>query len=396
MKNTQFISSKDDMVAWRRDFHMYPELGFEEVRTSKKIVEILEDWDVEIIKDFCKTAVIAIVKGKHAGPVVGIRADIDALAMPDNTDTEYKSKNPGVCHACGHDVHTAIALGVVKYFAHNKDTLHGTLKVVFQPAEEGPAPGGAKLILDSGKVDDIEVMLGVHTHPHFPSGEILLRRGNMLASGDNFNVLVKGKGGHGAYPHFTKDAMMTAMEIYTAFQYLLAREIDPVDAVVLSVCYFNAGSPKAPNVIQETANFGGTIRCLNNSTRDYLCKRMKEIVDHICAMNSCTSEFDILTVSIALSNTDEIVEIIEKVATEALGKEHVQYMDVPEMGYDDFAYFTTKAKAAFSYFGSSKKEDIGKFSFHDPLFDVDEDCMPLVANILIQAIHELGKKKKED
>jgi len=149
-----------DVVAWRRDFHAHPETGFEEYRTSKRIIEILNGMDLEIVHDFCKTAVIAIIRGKHDGPVIGLRADIDALPLPDEKDVPYKSQNPGVCHACGHDAHTAMGLAVARYFSEHPDQLHGTLKVVFQPAEEGPAPGGARLVIDSGAVSDLDYMIG--------------------------------------------------------------------------------------------------------------------------------------------------------------------------------------------------------------------------------------------
>ncbi|QSX05539.1 amidohydrolase [Sedimentibacter sp. zth1] len=380
---------KEELVKWRRDFHMHPETGFEELRTSRRIVEILQTFDVEIISNFCKTAVIAVVKGDKPGPVIGIRADMDALPLVDQKQVEYKSQNPGACHACGHDVHVTVALGLIKYYASHKDELCGTLKVVFQPAEEGPAPGGAKLIVDSGKVDDIDIMLGYHTNPDHPVGTLLLRRNEMLASADNFNIIIKGTGGHGAYPHQIKDALMVGVEAYNAFQNLLTREVDPVKPAVLSICSFNAGTPKGTNVIPPSISMSGTVRTFDNDIRDYIIKRMKEILDAICEMNGCTNELSMATVSIALSNNDDLVDVFEDAGIEVLGEENVSYMKVPEMGYDDFAYFGLKSKAAYFYFGTTNPDDLGKFTFHQPTFDVDENCLCTGIKILVRILDKI-------
>lgn len=385
---------REELVGYRRDFHMHPELGFQEMRTSRRIVEILTEWDVTVEKGFCQTAVIGSVTGDHPGKVIGLRADMDALAVVDAKEVEYHSLNPGACHACGHDVHIVLALGVLKYFASHKDELHGTLKVVFQPAEEGPAPGGAKLIVDSGKADDIDIMLGYHTNPDIPVGKALLCRNEMLASADNFNIVIKGTGGHGAYPHQCKDAMMTAVEVYTAFQNIISREVNPVKNAVLSICFFNCGTPKAPNVIQPVVTFGGSVRSFDNDTRDFIFARMQTILSKICEMNECTCEFEMSPISIALKNDDGLVDIFEEVCSDLLGEENVQYMQEPEMGYDDFAYFGQKARAAYFYIGTSNKEDLGKFTFHQPLFDVDEECICLGVHTLVNIVKKVAEEEE--
>jgi amidohydrolase len=376
-------SYKGEMVCWRRDFHKHPETGFEEIRTSRRIVEILEDFPgVSVVKNFCKTAVIATIEGNSDGPVIGIRADIDALPIVDQKDVDYKSQNPGVCHACGHDVHTTVALGVLKYYSEHRDELKGALKVVFQPAEEGPAPGGAKLITDSGQVDDIDVMIGFHTNPDHPVGTMLLRRNEMLASADNFIIAIKGTGGHGAYPHQTKDALMTGVEVYNALQNMLTRELDPVKSTVLSICSFNAGTPKGTNVIPPVVTMSGTVRTFDSEVRTFVLKRIKEILESVCVLRGCSSEIDIETISIALKNEDDMIDIFESVGNEVLGAENVSYMELPEMGYDDFAYYGLKSKASYFYFGTSKVDDLGKITFHHPLFDVDEECLCIGVELL--------------
>lgn len=386
--NETICSYHSELVKWRRYFHAHPETGFKEVETSKMIVKILKSYNVEIIDDFCKTAVIAIIKGKKPGPTIGLRADMDALPLTDTKNVEYRSQNPNACHACGHDVHVTIALGVIKYYSQNTDALNGTLKVVFQPAEEGPAPGGAKPIVDTKVVNDIDYMIGLHTNPDYKVGTLILRRNEMLASADNFEIHINGTGGHGAYPHQTKDPLRTGIEIYNALQNLLTREIDPVKPTVLSVCSFNGGTVKGTNVIPQSISMSGTLRSFDNDIRLYLLNRMQEVVDDICKLNSCKGKLDVATVSIALSNDNKLIDVFEKAGIELLGNENVKFMQLPEMGYDDFAYFGTITKAAYFYLGTTNEKDLGKFTFHQPTFDVDEKCLCIGVELLIDIINK--------
>lgn len=389
LKRSETIKSyQEELVQWRKEFHRHPELGFEEVWTSKRIVEILSDLDVDIEQGVCSTAVVAVIKGEQPGPVIGVRADMDALAMEDLKEVDYKSENPGVCHACGHDVHVTIALGVAKYYSSHKNELKGTLKLVFQPAEEGPTPGGGKLVVESGVIDDVDKMLCLHTNPDWPTGTVLLRKGEMLASADNFNVEIKGRGGHGAYPHQTIDPISVAIEIYQALQLMMTREIDPVKATALSICYINGGSEHANNVVPETASIGGTIRSFDNDIRDLALKRLEEIVEGICKYHECTFEMKMAPLSIALKNDEELICMLDEAGTEIVGREHVKYMEVPEMGCDDFAYYGLKSKAAYFYFGTTKAEDLGTFTFHHPKFDVDENSLCLGVEMMVRAIEK--------
>lgn len=386
-RNEVIDAYREELVSWRRDFHMHPEVGFKEMWTSNRIVEILSHYDVEIIKNFCETAVIAVVRGEYSGPVMGIRADMDALAMQDLKTVEYCSQNPGVCHSCGHDAHITVALGVVKYYSSHKDELHGTLKVVFQPAEEGPAPGGAKKVIDTGIVDDIEFMVGIHTDSSYPLGSLILRRGEMLAGSNNFHIKIQGKGGHGAYPHQTKDPMAVAVEAYQAFQLLLTREIDPVKALLMSICYFQAGTPEAPNVIPDTISLGGTIRSFDDNVREYVLKRMQAILKSVCESHGCTYEMETIQGCVVLENDDELIDIFYEAGKEVFGEEHILFKKVPEMGYDDFAYYGKKTKAAYAYIGTTRQEKLSEYiPHHHPLFDLDEDCLCLGVKLLVETI----------
>ena len=388
-------SYENEMIAWRRDFHSHPETGFEEIRTSKKIIEILSGLaGVEVIKDFCKTAVVAIIKGNNPGPVIGLRADMDALPLSDTKDVSYKSQNPGKCHACGHDVHVTVDLGVIKYYSLNMDKLNGTLKVIFQPAEEGPAPGGAKPLVETGITSDVDVMIGMHTNPDHEVGTILLRKNEMLASADNFEIHITGTGGHGAYPHQATDPLRTGIEIYNEFQTMLTREMDPVKPVLMSVCSFNGGTVKGTNVIPKSISMSGTLRTFDNSIRDYVINRVKEIVSTICRLNRCEGSVDIATVSIALNNDNELIDLIEKVGDDVLGSENVKYMNVPEMGYDDFAYYGLKSRAVYFYLGTTNKSNLGEFTFHQSNFDVDERCLRIGVEVLINIINKIRTKEE--
>lgn len=382
----------DELVSWRRYFHMNPETGFKEFKTSAKIIEILSQIDgVEIVKDFCETAVVAIVKGKKKGKVIGIRSDMDALPMPDLKDVSYKSKNPFACHACGHDVHTVIGLGTIKFFAQHIDEMEGTLKVIFQPAEEGPAPGGASKVVKTGIADDIDYIVGVHTNPDVPLGTVLLKKGNMLASADNFKITVKGRGGHGAYPHITVDPISCGISIYNMIQLMQTRELNPVEQFIISICSLQAGEPGTTNVIPDVFSMSGTFRTFNNDVRDQIAKRIREISESVSSVSNCSCEIEIGTVSKALANNEEVIDVLWDVCKEIKGIDNIVDVQDVEMGYDDFAYFGDKSKAAYFYIGTTNKNDLGKFTFHNSMFDVDESCLCLGVDIMVNIVKKLWK-----
>ncbi len=376
-----------DMIAWRRDFHMHPEKGFEEIRTSRIVAELLESFGLEVVKDFCKTAVIGILDTKKPGKVVGIRADMDALGMQDLKDVSYKSQNDGVCHSCGHDGHTAILLGVAKYFSENREGLTGKIKFVFQPAEEGPPPGGAKLIMESGMVDDVDVMLGAHTHADYESGKIIVKYDELFASGDFFDVKITGKGGHGAYPHQCNDVINTAVLAISAFQNIISREIDAVKPAVLSVCNIHSGDAK--NVIPHTLSFAGTIRTLDEGVREHIISKMDKILQHVCEMNGCSYEFKDTFMFPILRNNNDIVKIFHDVAIDTVGAEDVEVLPNVDIGCEDFSYFSNKIPSCYFYFGVRNEEKNCTAAFHHPEFDMDESCMTVVQAVMINTTLKL-------
>ena len=376
------------LVEWRRDFHMHPEVGFQEFRTSGKIKEILDANHIPYLSGFSETAVLAEIDSGKPGPVIGIRADIDALPMADLKTVEYHSQNPNACHACGHDAHTAMGLGTAIYLNEHKDSFCGKVKIVFQPAEEGPAPGGAKGVVESGKMNDVQKMLGIHCGPDFPVGSLGIRYGAMLASADNFRIKITGLGAHGAYPHQGVDPIATAIQIMNGFKDMEVRELDPVKQFVLSVCSFQAGKLEATNVLPDVAEFSGTMRTLDNGVRDYMIRRMEEIAKGIAAVNHCECEFTSAFVTPALINDPKINEKYAEAITECMEGGFVTEMLEPEMGYDDFARYGKLCDAAYVYLGTGIPGQ--KIIFHNPYWDINEKALPIGVAVLTTAVEKLS------
>jgi len=363
---------ENDMIKWRRDFHMHPEIGFEEFRTSEIISKLLKEFGLEVIEKFSKTSVIGVLKNGNSKKVIALRADIDALGMGDLKDVEYKSTYEGKCHSCGHDAHTAVLLGVAKYFSENKDKIDGTIKFVFQAAEEGPDPGGAKLIMESGKLDDVDIMIGSHVDQSYKAGVVAVKEGALYASGGFFEIKVSGVGAHGAYPHMGKDPIITAIQIIEAFQTIITREINPLENAVISVCNIHAGD--ALNVIPESISFGGTIRTFNMEVSDYIRNKMKLITESISTMNGCTSLFIMNDIFPPLINNKEITDMIREAAIETLGRDSVREHKMPEMGSEDFSYYSEKIKSSFFLWGIGNDTNCLYYAHH-PKFDVDESSL---------------------
>ncbi len=378
----------DLMVEWRRDFHMYPETGFKEYRTSKVIIKLLESFGIEVVKieDYCETAVVGIIDTGKQGPVIGLRADIDALDIQDNKEVEYKSKIDGVCHACGHDGHTAILLGVAKYFSENKEGLTGKLKFLFQPAEEGPNPGGAKLMLDSGITDDIDVMLGAHTHVDYDTGKIIIKYDDMFASVDDFDITLNAKGGHGAYPHQTTDVMNAASTIISNLFSISGRNIDAVKSGVVSIGYIDSGDYSAKNVIPDKLMLGGTVRTLDKAVRDEIVRKIELIANSAGEMFELDASVEIDSYVPVLTNNNEITKLVYDVSVETLGESMVEDLGYVDMGGEDFAFFSQKIPSCYFYFGVKNDEKNCNVPFHNSMYDMDEDSMVPTMSVFINFV----------
>lgn len=377
------------ITEWRREFHQYPEIGFEVTRTAGRVAELLKEFGLDVRQGFAKTAVLGILDTGKPGRTIAVRADMDALGMQDEIEKDYKSKVDGVCHACGHDAHTALVLGLAKFMADHRENICGTIKFIFQPAEEGPAPGGAKLIMESGVLDDVDVIIGAHAQPLYQAGEIGVKYGEAFASGDFFNVKIKGSGCHAASPHRGNDVIMTAVSVIDALQKIVSREVPPLKTAVLSVCSIQGGKAGVNNVLPEQVTFGGTFRAHEDEVRNYIAGRVEQVVKSICQLNGCEYEYTDNFMFPPFSNDTEVIDTIYRSAAEVLGENKVIKKPDPEMGSEDFAYYTKKIKAAFFFFGIRNEKKDCVYSLHNPRFDIDEDTFGPTLAVFVNTVYHL-------
>ena len=390
--SAEVLALREEMISWRRDIHMHPELGFSEHRTSALVRDALHSFGFdEILTDFCPahTAVVGILRTGRPGHVVGLRADMDALPMQDEKDVPYRSQTPGVCHACGHDAHTAALLGVAKYCAEHREQLCGTLKFVFQPAEEGPAPGGAKYIVESGVLDDVEAMIGGHQSTYASVGQVLIKSGTACAGGHAFKLTLTGIGTHAVSPQDGSDVIATAMQIIDSWQSMLTRQVDPQQPVVLSVCSIHAGEEGATNVLPSTATLSGTIRTFSDSLRENVLQKMRERAEAIARFNGCECMMEAEYQFPVLVNDDAVTQIIRKAAIEVAGPNAVFAVPEPSIGSEDFAQYASKIPASYFMFGVRNNEKGFVYGGHHPKFDLDEDGLLYDAEIFLHALHYL-------
>ena len=357
---------KDEIITWRRDFHMWPELGYEEERTSKIVGEHLREWGYSIRR--VGTGIIAdIGKGTKT---IALRADMDALPIQEENDVPYKSKIPGKMHACGHDAHTAMLLGTAKIIAAHKDELNGRVRLIFQPAEEGG--NGAVRMIEGGALEGVDAIFGFHVWMDLPSGIIGIKDGPFLAGAGVFEGRVLGKGGHGASPHEAIDPIPIAAEAILAFQTIVSRNVNPIETGVVSVTSVHGGT--AFNVIPEEVGFRGTFRFFKPEIGELIQKRMEEILEGVTKAHRGKYELNIEELTPPTINNPEMASFARKVAQ----KYGLEYGEVrPTMGAEDFAYYLQKVPGAFLALGIRNEEKGIIYPHHHPKFDVDEDVLYL-------------------
>ncbi|QAT40307.1 amidohydrolase [Clostridium sp. JN-9] len=372
---------KDDLISWRRHFHMNPELGYNEYNTSAFIKDFLNAEGIEFTNT-AKTGICAIIKG-NGSKTVALRADMDALPLQENNKCEYSSKNPGKMHACGHDAHITILLGCAKILNSIKDTLNGNVKLLFEPAEE--TTGGARIMIKEGVLHSPEVdgIIGLHVDENINTGYIGIKRGVVNAASNPFTITVKGKGGHGAHPDSAIDPIIISCEIINSIQLLVSRELPPTSPAVVTIGYISGGT--AQNIIPEQVKFGGIIRTMTTENREYVKKRLKEIVTGITSSLRGSSEIEIEESYPCLYNDDNMVEILKNSASDILSKDKVLLLKNPSMGVESFAYFSLEKPSVFYYLGCRNEEKGIVNPAHGSLFDVDEDCLPIGVAIQCKA-----------
>jgi amidohydrolase len=380
------------VIADRRDLHEHPELAYNEFRTAGIVADRLRALGVEDVRTgIAQTGVTGLIRGRKGGdgPTVLLRADMDALPIHEENQVDYCSQTPGVMHACGHDAHTAMLLGTARLLVERRDDFAGTVKLLFQPSEELP-PGGARPMIEAGVLEDpkVDAAFGIHIDQDSPVGVIELRAGPAMAAADRFHFVIRGKGGHGAKPQDTIDPIVIGAQIVTALQTLVARNIDPTQEAVVTVGVFNAGG--AFNVIPDTAELGGTVRTFTAANRDYLERRIEELVRGIATAMGAEVEFSYTRGYPATVNDPTMTELVREEAARVVGEEGVHEAALM-MGAEDFSYFLEAVPGAFWFVGSQNPERGLVWGHHHPRFDLDEAAMAVGMESMVNvALRYLG------
>lgn len=378
----------NELVEIRRDFHKNPELSQNEFRTQKKIREYLNKWGIE--NYVCaETGVVGIIRGRKPGKTIGVRGDIDALPINEKNNSSYCSVNPGVMHACGHDAHTTIVLGlgkIIKELADSEESISGNVKLFFQPAEE-TIGGGDRMVKEGCMLNPtVDYVLGLHVMPYIDAGKVELKYGKLNASTDSINITLKGKASHGAYPDKGIDAIVMAGNVITALQTIVSRNISPLNSVVISLGKISGGVKD--NVIADEVKISGTLRALDDETRKYTKERISNIVNNVALTYGGEGITEFYDGYQALINNDEVVEVIKENAEKLLGKENIVFKEFPSLGAEDFSYFSDVAKGAFFHLGCGNSVKGITSPIHTENFDIDEECLKVgvklqVENVLI-------------
>lgn len=383
-----YVINNDELINIRRELHSNPELGGCEYKTMDKICSYLGSWGVEYQKGVAETGVVAIVRGKNKQQdnaiCIGIRADIDALPIKEETNVDFKSINEGTMHACGHDAHTAVALYTAKVIKSMESQLTGDIKFFFQPAEE--TTGGAERMIKEGclKNPNVEYVFGLHVDPCLETGKISIKYGKMMASSDELRIKVYGKSTHGAHPHNGIDPIVIASNIVVSMQTLISRNISPLNSAVLTMGSIHGGT--GGNIIPDEVEMVGILRTLDPETRLFMKKRIAEIVENISNAMGGEGILQIRESYGALINNDEAVNSINETAVKILGKDNVVNLEYPNMGTEDFSYFCQNSKACFFNLGCRNENINAVYPIHSSKFMLDEACLEIGVRLQVENI----------
>ncbi|SFC77956.1 M20 metallopeptidase family protein [Clostridium uliginosum] len=389
--NKEANAIKDELIEIRRDLHEHPEVGFEEVRTSEVIKSFLKKQEI-LYTEVSKTGVCGIIKGEKEGDTktIALRADMDALPIQDKKICDYSSKVSGKMHACGHDAHTTILLGVAKILNKYKNLFSGNIKFIFEPAEE--TVGGARYMIKENVLENpkVDCILGLHVDESVKVGSIEIKKGVVNAASNPFTIKITGQGGHGASPHTTVDPVVIASHIVIALQSIVSREISPVNPAVITVGTIHGGT--AQNIIPGEVKLSGIIRTMTKEDRQFAIDRLKEIVNGIALASRAKAEIEIEESYPCLYNNDDMVSLVRESSSHILGADNVLEQKAPHMGVESFAYFAMEKPGAFYFLGSGNKDKKTTEPAHSNLFNIDEDCIPLgVAVQCLSAFNYLTK-----
>ncbi len=385
---------RDEMIRTRRDLHQHPELGFQERRTAGIIAARLSAAGLEVRTGVAHTGVLGVLRGGQPGPGLLLRADMDALPVQEENDLPFRSQTPGVMHACGHDTHVAVALAVAQTLARHRDALPGTITFAFQPAEE--IISGARPMIEQGALDNppVQATLAFHVTTELPVGQVSARAGAIMASADRFEIVVRGTGGHGAYPHRSVDPILVGSEIVVALQLLVSREVNPIDPAVVTIGMFHAGT--AFNIIPPEARLAGTLRTLDQELRARLQQRIGELASGIAASLRAQAEvaFDVGCPPVV--NDPAMAALVRRAALAVVGEAGTVERE-PQMGADDMALFLEARPGCYFFVGGANPPYVPSGPHHSPQFGVDEASLPIAAEVLLRAAvehQELGGAKR--
>jgi len=368
----------DDVVAIRRDLHAHPELGFEETRTAGIVAERLRSLGYDVHERIAETGVVGVLRGGKPGKTIMLRADMDALPLPEENDVPYKSTVEGKMHACGHDGHVAILLGAAELLAARRADIGGTLVLCFQPAEEGR--GGAQKMVEEGMLErfNVERAYGLHLFSLMPTGLLGFREGPFYASSDSIEITIEGFGGHGAAPHLSVDPVLVAAEFVASVQKVVSRQIDPLEPAVVTIGAIHAGTTH--NVIPSTARLLGTVRAFNSEVRAKMAERIERVLRGVCEASGASYTFDYLWRYPVTSNDAEQTQYVRALAEAELGEDRCLTSD-KHMGAEDFSFFAEKVPA--TYFVLGCRGDGGSaFPHHHGRFDMDEAALATGVRIM--------------
>lgn len=398
-------SLQPQLVEWRRQIHQKPELGFQEQITSEFVTQKLQKWGIEHQTGIAKTGIVAVIQGqgqeqeKTSAPdltkkdltkkVLAIRADMDALPIQELNEVPYRSQHDGVMHACGHDGHTAIALGTAYYLQQHRKEFCGTVKFIFQPAEEGP--GGAKPMIEAGvlKNPDVDAIIGLHLWNNLPLGTVGVRSGALMAAVESFKCTIFGKGGHGAMPHQTIDSVAIAAQIVNSLQTIVARNVNPIESAVVTVGELHAGTKG--NIIADTAKMSGTVRYFNPAFAGFFQQRVDDIIAGICQAHGANYDLDYWSLYPATINDAGMAKLVTSVAEEVIETHLGVVPECQTMGGEDMSYFLQEVPGCYFFLGSANPEKDLAYPHHHPRFDFDETALVMGVEIFVRCVERFFK-----
>lgn len=370
----------------RREFHRHPEVSGNESQTADQIVsELSAIGGYQIDKNVGGYGVLAVLQGALPGKTVALRADMDALQINEETGLPFCSENPGVMHACGHDNHMTMLLGAARLLAERKNELHGTVRLIFQPAEELSPKGGSRDMIAAGALDGVDAVFGLHVWPELPSGTFGIKAGPLMAASDHFSVLIRGKSSHAAAPEEGIDALTTGAQFISAIQTIVSRNTDPVKPAVISVGKMRAGTRY--NIIAETCEMEGTCRTFDPEVRELVAQRLQEVLDGVCHLSGCTGKLKYDRGYMSVCNDPAMADYLHNTAVDLFGRDHAVIVDHPSMCGEDFAYYLAEKPGAFAWLGTALPQR-ETWPLHSCRFDVDESILwrgsALLAQLALQ------------